>query len=110
MEKVKRSDGQQMVELEAPVRGRRRQIQNNRIHTLVISLMILATGFLWYITPQPMSKGHHAAEDTDRKLSPNKPFSWSEVSSAVECPFMFLQLMPENLVNLGCSIFQSDIS
>ncbi|GAM37207.1 hypothetical protein TCE0_022f06931 [Talaromyces pinophilus] len=76
MDKVKRSDGQQMVEVEAAVRGRRRQIQNNRIHALVISLMILATGFFWYITPQPMSKGHHAAEDKDRKLSPNKLFSW----------------------------------
>ena len=100
MEKVKHSDGQQMVEVEAAIRGRWRQIQNNRIHTLVISLMILATGFLWYITHQPMSKGHHAAEDKDRKLSPNKPFSWSEVSSAVECPFTSSQLMPENLVSI----------
>lgn len=100
MDKVKRSDGQQMVEVEAAVRGRRRQIQNNRIHALVISLMILATGFFWYITPQPMSKGHHAAEDKDRKLSPNKLFSWSEVSSAVECPFTFSQPIPENLVSI----------
>lgn len=83
MEKVKRFDCQQMVEVEAAVRGRRRQIQNNRIHTLVISLMILATGFFWYMTPKPVNKGHYAAEDTDQKLSPNKPFSWSEVCYAV---------------------------
>lgn len=78
MEKVNRSDGQQMVEVEAAVRGRRGQIQNNRIHAVVISLMILATGFFWYMTPKPLNK--YAAED---KLSPNKPFSWSDVCYAV---------------------------
>jgi hypothetical protein len=80
MEKVKRSDGEQMVEVEVAVRGRRRQFQNNRIHSVVISLMILATGSFWYLTPKSVNDlGHRAAEENDQTLSPNKPFSWNEV-------------------------------
>lgn len=108
MEKVKRSDGQQLVEVEGAVCGCRRQIQNNRIHTVVISLLILATGIFWYITPQPVNKGHHAAEDNDQKLPPHKPFSWSEVCHAVNVRSR--SRADESYFILGCSIFQSDIS
>lgn len=84
MDTIKRSNGEQMVESGAAVRGRRRQFQNTCIHTVVISLMIFATGYFWYITPQAVkSKGYYAAESNDPKSSPNKPFSWSEVCYAV---------------------------
>jgi hypothetical protein len=82
MEKANHSGGEQMVEVEVEeaVRGRQRQFQNNHIHTVVISLMVLATGFFWFITPEPVNSGkHHTAEENDQTLSPNKPFSWSEV-------------------------------
>lgn len=78
MDKVKRYNGEQMVESGAAIHGRRRQFQNTRIHSVVISLMILATGYFWYITPQPVNSGHQV-EGNDQKFSPNKPFSWSEV-------------------------------
>lgn len=88
MDKVKRYDGEQIVESGAAIRGRRRQFQNTQIHNVVIPLMIFATGYFWYITPQAVNSGHQV-ENNDQKCLPNKPFSWSEVWNAVNdhwCP------------------------
>uniref|UniRef100_A0A093W186 Putative hydrolase n=2 Tax=Talaromyces marneffei PM1 TaxID=1077442 RepID=A0A093W186_TALMA len=69
-----------MVDAEAAVQSHRMQFQNNRIHRVVISLMVLATWFFWYTTPRPVnSGGHNGPEGKDHTLSPSKPFNWSEV-------------------------------
>lgn len=83
--KGQRSSGEQMVDAEAAVQSHRMQFQNNRIHRVVISLMVLATWFFWYTTPRPVnSGGHNGPEGKDHTLSPSKPFNWSEVCYAVK--------------------------
>lgn len=82
---MEQAKGYDSMEVEAVVRGRRKQFQNNRMHTVVISLMMfLATGLFWYITPRPVNtKERHAVEYNDQTSPPNKPFSWSEVCYTV---------------------------
>jgi hypothetical protein len=62
--------------LEAAIRGRGKQTQNKHVHGVVISLILLATAFFWYMRPTPVNLQENHDFDHNNYA---KPFSWNEV-------------------------------